>query len=335
MAKGTGTTIIRVEKNRNYTVMSNHHIQNKNLSLKAKGLMSLMLSLPDDWDYSINGLAAICKEGPDAIKHTLSELEEVGYITRKRIRNEKGHLLGVEYTIYELPQKITTEKENEADEKQDNTPEVENPLLDENDREKPKVENPLLDRIDEEKPKVDFPQVDNPIVDKPIVENPRQQSTNITNILNKQNTNLSISDIKEQIEYEKLLELDDGKWIHAIDGIVDIMHEAVNSKKPLYINNTLHSCSNLRDQLKKIRREHVIYIIKSLAGSGTPVKNYRAYILASLFNAPFTFVLSANRCEDKATGRTITRRRNAFHNFDQRENVDYEDCKLDISEYLT
>mgnify|MGYP003305517553 CR=1 FL=1 len=97
--------VIRVNKNKDYTVMSNNHFRNKDMSLKAKGLLSLMLSLPDDWDYSINGLVSICKEQESAIKATLSELKELGYlIIRKQMPNETdtGRFEYI-YDIYEYP----------------------------------------------------------------------------------------------------------------------------------------------------------------------------------------------------------------------------------------
>ena len=95
--------VIRVQKTENYTVMSNHHLRNKELSLKAKGLISLMLSLPPDWDYSIGGLVAICKESHTSIRSALKELEDNNYLVRKRINNEKGHF-SYEYTLFEIPE---------------------------------------------------------------------------------------------------------------------------------------------------------------------------------------------------------------------------------------
>ena len=95
--------VFHVERTTNYTVMSNYHLRDKSLSLKAKGLLSLMLSLPEDWDYTLSGLARISLEGKDAIRTAVVELEKAGYITRSRIRNEKGHLLGTEYVIREQP----------------------------------------------------------------------------------------------------------------------------------------------------------------------------------------------------------------------------------------
>ena len=95
--------IFKIEKNKNYTVMSNYHLRDKSLSLKAKGLLSYMLSLPEDWDYSINGLVAICKEGVKSIKSTLSELQRCGYLIIDKKQNEIGQF-EYEYLIYEYPE---------------------------------------------------------------------------------------------------------------------------------------------------------------------------------------------------------------------------------------
>ena len=114
-------SIMRVHKTSNFTVMSNYHFKEKKMSLKAKGLLSLMLSLPDDWDYSISGLAALSKDGKDSVMSALGELEKFGYLSRQRLVNDKGQFAGVEYNIYEQPQpqnpvaeKPKAENENEG-----------------------------------------------------------------------------------------------------------------------------------------------------------------------------------------------------------------------------
>ena len=96
--------VFRVERNKGYTVMSNHHLRNRALSLKAKGLLSQMLSLPEDWDYTLAGLSFINRESIDAIRTAVWELEKAGYITRRQGRDEKGKMTAIEYTIYEQPQ---------------------------------------------------------------------------------------------------------------------------------------------------------------------------------------------------------------------------------------
>ena len=110
--------VFRVEKTKDFTIMSNHHLRNAELSLKAKGLLSLMLSLTEDWDYTTKGLAHICKDGVDSITTALKELERHGYLTRQRLRYENGQLGDIEYTIHEKPV---------APEKQGVSPKRENP----------------------------------------------------------------------------------------------------------------------------------------------------------------------------------------------------------------
>ena len=96
-------SVFRVKKDKNFTAMSNHHLRDGELSLKAKGLLSLMLSLPEEWDYSLKGLSCICKEGVYVIRNIVNELERQGYVVRQKIRNEKGQLVDTKYFIYEKP----------------------------------------------------------------------------------------------------------------------------------------------------------------------------------------------------------------------------------------
>ncbi len=130
--------VFRIEKTRDYTVMSNCHLRNTALSLKAKGLLSLMLSLPENWDYTTKGLARICKDGVDSICAGVRELEEQGYVIRERVRNANGQLGAIEYTILEQPRQPETK------------------------REKPVQANPVLD---------------NPVLGKPEQGNPAQLNT--------------------------------------------------------------------------------------------------------------------------------------------------------------
>jgi hypothetical protein len=97
-------SVVRVHKTKNYTVLSNYHFREKGMSLKAKGLLSLMLSLPDSWNYSVSGLVTLSKDGKDSVMSALAELEKFGYLERERITNEKGQFAGIEYHIFEEPQ---------------------------------------------------------------------------------------------------------------------------------------------------------------------------------------------------------------------------------------
>ena len=127
--------VFRINKTQDYTVMSNFHLKDRSLSLKSKGLLSLILSLPEDWNYTTRGLAAICKEGVDSIGTALKELERAGYIKRNRLRDEKGKITDTEYVIFEKPQ------DNPDTAKQDTAqPYTENPYMDIPDTEMPCTE---------------------------------------------------------------------------------------------------------------------------------------------------------------------------------------------------
>ena len=106
-------SVVRVNKTKNYTVLSNYHFKEKKMSLKAKGLLSLMLSLPDDWNYSISGLVKLSKDGKDGVMSALTELEKFGYLTRVKITNSKGQFSGIEYNIYEQPQEEFAASDNQ------------------------------------------------------------------------------------------------------------------------------------------------------------------------------------------------------------------------------
>ena len=136
--------VFRIERTRDYTVMSNHHLRNHELSLKAKGLLSMMLSLPDDWNYTTRGLAKICKEGVDAIGGALRELETAGYIVRHQLRDRQGRISDTEYVIYEQPQP----RQPETPQPDTAAPDTDSPDTDSPDTGSPDTENPYLDKPD-------------------------------------------------------------------------------------------------------------------------------------------------------------------------------------------
>ena len=152
----------RVNKNVNYTVMSNHHLQDKRLSLKAKGLLSYMLSLPDDWDYSLKGLTTGCRDGIDSVRSAVHELEDGGYLCRSKVRDARGRIIDYNYEVFELPQKERIEK-----------------------------------RL---APVPNSPSSENPMSGFPTLENPTQQNTNKQNT-NKQNTKRQSTNLSGQTQY--------------------------------------------------------------------------------------------------------------------------------------
>lgn len=154
--------IMRVEKNSNYTVMANYHLRDKRLTLKAKGLLSVMISLPAEWDYTLAGLAYISKEGISAIRAAIQELEENGYVTRARLRNQAGQLGDTAYTIYEFPQNQSPENEQETSPAVPVSETAASPAPSE-----PMCDTPMLDQLT-----LDQPTLDKPTLDKPTLENP-------------------------------------------------------------------------------------------------------------------------------------------------------------------
>lgn len=195
---------IRVPKRKDFTVMANYHFRDKNLSLKTIGLLSLMLSLPDTWDYTTRGLVSICKDGESAITAALKEMEKEGYLTRKRIRDKSGKLGETEYTIHEMPLKLKGKAHDGEENIQEKAsePNRENPDMDnhpmaekeqesrtsgakvpdEPDRDYPDMENRLVvenaqNTGDSESfttllPDLDLPDLENPDLDNPDVDNP-------------------------------------------------------------------------------------------------------------------------------------------------------------------
>lgn len=168
--------VFRVNKTRDYTVMANFHLRDTSLSLKAKGLLSLMLSLPENWDYTTKGLSRICKDGVDSICATVKELEKAGYVQRRRLRDELGRLAEVEYTILEEPI-IPVPEEAPKPEKpvqvESKAPAPVSPQP-----EVPKRDNPVLDNPVLVSPVLDSPNLASPKQASPELGNPAQLNTN-------------------------------------------------------------------------------------------------------------------------------------------------------------
>lgn len=183
--------IIRVEKTKDYTTMSNHHFKEKDMSLKAKGLLSMILSLPEDWDYTLGGLALLCRDGKDSVRTALNELMEFGYVETARVRDEHGKLRGMEYVVYERP--ASKEPVPELPASEEPVPEestLEEPMAEESVPEESAPQELASEEPTLEKPILEKSTLENPTLEKPTLENPTQSNTNILNT-NKLNTNIS------------------------------------------------------------------------------------------------------------------------------------------------
>lgn len=272
--------VFRINKTRDYTVMSNHHLRNTSLSLKAKGLLSLMLSLPDNWDYTTKGLASICKDGIDSICSAVKELEQHGYIVRERVRNDKGQLTTIEYTILEQPETALPEQE------------------------KPKRENPVLDNPVLGKPEQDCPEQENPAQ---LNTNPQRTKKSKTDI---SRTHQSIYPaepeaadcqdgidrmdmakayreiIKENVEYDFLVPR---YGRERMDETVELILETVLSRRPyIRIAGDDFPREVVRSRFLKINSSHVEYVFDCIDKNVTKVNNIKSYLLASFYNATAT-----------------------------------------------
>lgn len=276
----------RVHKNKNFTVMSNHHLQNKKLSLRAKGLLSVMLSLPEDWDYTLKGLTAISREGVDAIRVAIKELEQEGYLKRSRERDANGCLKGTLYSVYEVPQQNPSNLKEEYP--VDSIPKK--PIL-----EKPILENPTLEK----------PILEKPTQVKPILENPTQLNTNNINTLNKINTNpinsihsdekvcnesegsewtvqKASKILKSGVKYDELTKCSDRDLV---DSLFSIMVEMMCTKsETMRISGQEQPMELVRQRILGLRFEHMQYMCEVLANMDN-CRNIKAYMRTMIFNA--------------------------------------------------
>ena len=278
--------VFRVEKNRGYTVMSNHHLRNPDLSLKAKGLLSQMLSLPENWDYTLKGLSSINKESIDAIRTAVWELEKAGYITRRQGRDEKGKMTAIEYTIYEQPQ----------------PPQLENPTTD-----NPVLENPMSDNPTTENPVSENPtQLNKELLNKdlsnkevsstysiPILSTPLPEGTAAPERKGNGCTNMDAVKayeevIKDNIEYACLIQdknIDRGM----LDEIVALMLETVcTRRKVVRIAGDDYPAELVKSKFMKLNSSHIQFVIDCMHENTTKIRNIKKYLLAVLFNAPNT-----------------------------------------------
>ena len=270
--------VFRVERTNNYTVMSNYHLRDKTLSLKAKGLLSLMLSLPETWDYTLSGLARISLEGKDAIRAAVVELEKAGYIQRSRTRNEKGHLQGTEYIIREQPVFSAQPALEE--------PVSENPTLE--DTTQLKKENNQKTNLTS-KDSIPFPS--SPSTSPAPVEEPEEakgRKGKRKKAVSQREMDGYRELIRENIGYEDFVRecpYDAGQ----LDEMVELMVEAVCSRK-----ETSRVAGNdfpqavVKSRLLKLDGQHIRFVFDCLRENTTQVRNMKRYLLTVLFNAPVT-----------------------------------------------
>ena len=276
--------VFRVERSQNYTVMSNYHLRDKSLSLKAKGLLSQMLSLPEDWDYTLAGLARINCEGRDAIRAAVKELEDAGYVTRSRIRNEKGHLLGTEYVIREQPV-FSAEPALEE-------PASGNPTLEETtELNKDTKQNKDL----RSKDSIPFPSAPSiagtasavpPAAAQPPEAKGRKRGRR--SVVRQEEMDDYRALIRENIAYDRFVR-DHPYDAPQLDELVELMVEAVCSKRStLRVAGSDFPQTVVKSRLLKLERVHIQFVLDCLRENTTRVKNIKQYLLTVLYNAPVT-----------------------------------------------
>ena len=267
--------VFRIERTRDYTVMSNHHLRNANLSLKAKGLLSMMMSFPDDWNYTTRGLAKICKEGVDAIGAALRELEAAGYIVRHKLRDRQGRISDTEYVIYEQPQLRKPDTDS---------PDTENPYMDKPDTEKPAELN--IEKSNTEKSITYGSSTDSiPFRETAAARPPERKGRDAMSVTEIENYRELIL---ENIEYDCLkqrypLYLDD------LNEIVELLVETVCARrKTTRISGADFPHEIVRSRFLKLDSSHIEFVMDCLQKNTTQVRNMKQYLLAVLFNAPTT-----------------------------------------------
>ena len=269
--------VFRVERNTGYTVMSNHHLRNKELTLKAKGLLSQMLSLPEDWDYTLAGLSHINREKIDAIREAVRELERAGYIVRSRERDAKGRLRGADYVIYEQPQLPPTP----------DLPTLENPTL-----ENPTQENPTLEKPTQENPMQLNKDIQRTNLSKKEKSNTDTQSTHSIPILSPDPSPLEGQAaapperkrkepddayrvyeeiVKDNICYDILKQ--DMPYDHdRIDEIVDLILETVcTRRRTIRIAGDDYPADLVKSKFMKLDSEHIRFVLDCMRENTTKI----------------------------------------------------------------
>lgn len=273
--------VFRVEKNRNYTVMSNIHLKDRSISLKAKGLLSVLLSLPENWNYTTRGLAAICKEGVDSIGTTLRELESAGYLARRRLRGQNGRISDTEYIVYEHPC-----REPASDRPDTVSPCTENPDMVIPHTAAPDTESPTQLNTQVSHTHESNTQKSNPDPIKIQKAHQAAMGMHDTDGMDAREYRQTLAEVKEQIEYDAL---DTPHDHERLDEIVEIVTETLCSRKPhIKVAGENLPAEVVKSRFKKLNAHHIEYVFLSLDKKHTEVRNIRQYLMTTLYHAPTT-----------------------------------------------
>ena len=292
------STVFRVFKTEKFSVISNYHLFDKRLTHKATNLLTTMLALSPVWDYTLKGLASLKKDGIDGVRSGIRELEKLGYLTRRQLRNEKGQLAHNEYLVYETPELNPNFAKSE-----------------ENCQELPSLENPITDK------KINSPSLENPSTENPTQLNTKLLNTKYTNQSYQDNNNININntyrcdemdsidkidrkeikaELKKQLNYENLISRNEADK-KQINSIINILADVMSSRsQSIRIGGENKPLEEVIQRFKQLTDKHIAYVLECLNKNANKPRNIRAYLLTSLFNAPSTMDCYYARDADQA-----------------------------------
>lgn len=294
------STVFRVFKTEKFSVISNYHLFDKRLTHKATNLLTTMLALSPVWDYTLEGLASLKKDGIDGVRSGIRELEKLGYLTRRQLRNEKGQLAHNEYLVYETPELNPNFAKSE-----------------ENCQELPSLENPITDK------KINSPSLENPSTENPTQLNTKLLNTKYINQSYQDNNNININntyrcdemdsidkidrkeikaELKKQLSYEKLISRNEtDQKQKQINSIINILADVMSSRsQSIRIGGENKPLEEVIQRFKQLTDKHIAYVLECLNKNADKPRNIRAYLLTSLFNAPSTMDCYYARDADQA-----------------------------------
>lgn len=292
------STVFRVFKTEKFSVISNYHLFDKRLTHKATNLLTTMLALSPVWDYTLKGLASLKKDGIDGVRSGIRELEKLGYLTRRQLRNEKGQLAHNEYLVYETPELNPNFAKSE-----------------ENCQELPSLENPITDK------KINSPSLENPSTENPTQLNTKLLNTKYINQSYQDNNNININntyrcdemdsidkidrkeikaELKKQLNYENLISRNEADK-KQINSIINILADVMSSRsQSIRIGGENKPLEEVIKRFKQLTDKHIAYVLECLNKNADKPRNIRAYLLTSLFNAPSTMDCYYARDADQA-----------------------------------
>lgn len=292
------STVFRVFKTEKFSVISNYHLFDKRLTHKATNLLTTMLALSPVWDYTLKGLASLKKDSIDGVRSGIRELEKLGYLTRRQLRNEKGQLAHNEYLVYETPELNPNFAKSE-----------------ENCQELPSLENPITDK------KINSPSLENPSTENPTQLNTKLLNTKYINQSYQDNNNININntyrcdemdsidkidrkeikaELKKQLNYENLISRNEADK-KQINSIINILADVMSSRsQSIRIGGENKPLEEVIQRFKQLTDKHIAYVLECLNKNADKPRNIRAYLLTSLFNAPSTMDCYYARDADQA-----------------------------------